>query len=76
MSAYERETRRLQPPCPICQGMTFTWGQLNTGSMIMVFTPHDASGWSKLFSQGEPLEARMCEGCGNVQLFRRDRLEI
>jgi hypothetical protein len=75
MSGYEGETRRLQPPCPICQGMTFKWGRINT-SGASVFISNDSHGLSKILGVGEMLEARMCEGCGNVQLFRIDRVEL
>ncbi len=75
MSGYEGETHRLQPPCPLCQGMTFTWGRINTQT-VTTFIPDDASGLEKFMGLGDALAARMCEACGNVQFFRRDRVQI
>jgi hypothetical protein len=55
--------------------MTFTWGQLRTSAAIR-FQPDDVHPFEKFFSVGEAVSARLFEGCGNIQLFRKGRVEL
>jgi hypothetical protein len=56
-----------ESPCPICGGTRFTWGK-PLGKTYTRFRPADAG----LLSWGEPMEARKCNNCGNVQLFTKE----
>ncbi len=66
--AYEGETRRLETPCPLCQGTLFTWGRLAAGHDVTYLQP-DYSTFDILFQNYPKLRARRCATCGNVQLF-------
>ncbi len=68
MSAYEGQTQRLVPPCPLCGGTTFTWGRL-TAKGGTFFRAEGESFLDALFKIPSGIEARACTGCGNIQLF-------
>lgn len=54
-----------QVKCPYCGGTEFTDGVVPIDRQ-MVFVKTFADGRRPA---GKPVVARMCEGCGNVQLF-------
>lgn len=53
----------VQPPCPVCGMIDFEWGTIYHAS----YMPPNPSVWS----MGQPLKARRCLNCGNVQHFAK-----
>ena len=68
MPAYEGKTRRLEPPCPLCGGTTFTWGRLAPQGGTY-FRAAGESFFEALFKHPGVVDARACNACGNIQLF-------
>ncbi len=58
-------------PCPNCGGQSYQWGVLNSEGGV--WFKDDGSfnplGW------GTSLKARLCNQCGNVQIFTREVAE-
>jgi hypothetical protein len=69
MDQYEKPKRDhpnpRNAPCPICGGTRFEWGSARAQGGV-VYLPQDK--WFG-FGFGEPLNARKCLACRNVQLF-------
>src|SRR5579859_3239912 len=63
--AMDRQARHN--PCSICGSTSFKWG---TPGFYIHFIPDDAP-WLPLFGAvgRKNLDARLCENCGNVQMF-------
>jgi hypothetical protein len=57
--------------CTICGDTSYSWGQLKEQSQVE-FIRDDAS-FLETFTAwgGEEVRARLCESCGNIQLFKR-----
>jgi hypothetical protein len=57
---------RQNAPCLLCDGTDFMWG-LTVGDHPRgrLYVRSDGAGWG----EGVELRARICNGCGNVQLF-------
>ncbi len=55
-------------PCPICGECDYTPGTLNPHAPV-VFKVEANSLWEVLFTRGLPITARVCNGCGNIQMF-------
>ncbi len=68
MPAYEGQTQRLVPPCPLCGGTTFTWGRL-TAQGGTYFRADGESFLDAFFQIPGTIDARACTSCGNIQLF-------
>ena len=68
MPAYEGKTQRLEPPCPLCGGTTFTWGRL-TAQGGPYFRAEGESFFEALFKRPAMVDARVCNACRNIQLF-------
>ncbi len=68
MPAYEGQTQRLVPPCPLCGGTTFTWGRLSSQGGTH-FRADGESLIEAIFRNPDNVEARACTGCGNIQIF-------
>ena len=61
-----------ETPCPICGGQSYIWGNTQ-GYYALKFKPDDASFWAKMtVLGGSDVRSRMCNKCGNIQLFARD----
>jgi hypothetical protein len=75
MPAYEGETQRLQPPCPLCGGTVFNWGKIRSGGNPALLTLEGDSFWSAMFGIGGVVRARVCDMCGNIQLFLEEVIE-
>ena len=54
-------------PCPICGGLAYSWG--NVVANGLTFKSIKASWLSKMVSAGWDLPARICDACGNIQVF-------
>ena len=54
--------------CPVCGRTLFTFGHLRDLGPV-VFTTADRGSGSLLKPKGKRVNARLCETCGNVQLF-------
>lgn len=52
-------------PCPICGEVNYEWGKMGSQGGLY-YLPEGA--WFG-FGMGEPLRARKCLRCGNVQVF-------
>jgi hypothetical protein len=63
------ESDSREAPCHICSSTSYEWGK--PGSEGGVYYLQEGSIFG--FGMGEPLAARKCLRCGNVQLFIRDR---
>ncbi len=70
-----RETRRLQPPCPLCSGTIFRWGRLTAGHDHVRLQLDGASFVDALLQIGGIMKVRVCDTCGNVQLFLEEKME-
>jgi predicted RNA-binding Zn-ribbon protein involved in translation (DUF1610 family) len=58
-------------PCPNCGAQSYRWGVLDSGSGVWF----KEDGRSYLFRSGKSLKARLCNQCGNVQIFTREAAE-
>lgn len=73
--ALLEEKRKSGLPCPICGGTSFSWGDLTAQGLI--YKAEDASFFDnlgKLFAGLNSLPTRVCNDCGNFQLFIGQRL--
>ena len=52
--------------CSLCSQTSFTWGKLQ-GRYQTKFHPDGP--WLTFRSTEKPIRARLCDGCGNIQLF-------
>ena len=52
--------------CLLCGQTSFAWGKLQ-GHYQTKFHPDGP--WLTLVSTEKPIRARLCDGCGNIQLF-------
>ncbi len=53
-------------PCPICSGMSYTWGiTVGESPSQRLYTRPNGAGWG----EGKVMVTRECNTCGNVQLF-------
>ena len=57
--------KRTSLPCPICGGTSYTWGILYANGII--FQPGNPS---MLVTNGARQLTRLCNDCGNLQLFK------
>jgi hypothetical protein len=59
-------------PCPFCGELSFTWGELREYKDI-TFKEDGSSKFLILYglNRGDHINARRCNGCGNVQLFTK-----
>jgi hypothetical protein len=55
---------RETTPCPICGKLRYEWG--HSGPMLKFFEATDS--W---FPTSHMVVARLCQDCGNVQLFKK-----
>ena len=56
-------------PCPLCAGAEFAWGHLD-GDHAVMFKSGERSVLEMVTGLGrEPVRARKCRRCGNLQLF-------
>ena len=61
-----------EAPCPICGGESYAWGFLQDDDKVK-FKRLNAP-WlerATVFG-GSPVRARLCERCGNIQMFSED----
>jgi hypothetical protein len=63
----------MQHPCVQCGGTTFTWGSLGIQNFI-----HQSEVGKIILdaSKIRRVHARLCETCGNVQIYARPRLKL
>ena len=63
--------------CPICGGKFFSWGELQAGSLQPPKYKEPAGDFWERFTTfgGRDLRARLCNSCGNVQLFALPKVE-
>lgn len=65
----------FETPCPICGQSAFMWGSLQ-GNYPLTYKGPDATLVEKvLLVGGHSVSTRLCDKCGNLQLFVRDFLE-
>jgi len=57
--------RARRYPCPVCGGLSFTWGKVQVGTSATVFKVENGG----LFDMARPLIARECNDCGSVLVF-------
>jgi hypothetical protein len=59
--------------CPLCGSRSFSWGDCEgVGGYSFRLMPEDASWLQKTTGVGgQPIQVRVCNGCGNLQLFVR-----
>jgi hypothetical protein len=63
---------RPQSACPICGQQAYTWGYVQ-GYHQLKFKSEDTSLLEKFtILGGNRLSARLCDSCGNVQLFAKE----
>lgn len=62
-----QETPVFDVACLYCGGSDFTWGALTNPQGKLMFHPDGP--FFTLVSTNEPVRARKCEGCGNIQCF-------
>lgn len=60
--------------CLICEGTTFTWGHVKSVYGPIAFVPRSVKGMLNALSNvinkdGEVPTTRVCDTCGNMQLF-------
>ena len=67
MSSSDQHNKRLGA-CPICASTSYTWGQPGGTS----FTA-DGVGKLKAMLDSQKWRARLCLGCGNMQVFLEER---
>lgn len=53
--------------CLICGATQYTWGKLGSSGGVYFLEQGTIFG----FGMGQPLEARKCNICGNVQIFSK-----
>ncbi len=53
---------RAPRACPYCNSGDFTWGELAT---VQVFRRKEGG----VFERPQPVNARRCNGCGNILLY-------
>jgi len=59
-------------PCPICNGHSYSWGFMR-GARDLKYKDDNVGSWEKTtVLGGEPVKARKCDICGNIQLFTRE----
>jgi hypothetical protein len=58
-------------PCPNCGDQSYSWGILNSNGGVW-FRQDDRL---SALLWGEGLRARLCNTCGNIQVFLRDAVE-
>lgn len=68
MAAYEGDTVRLRPTCFYCGGDTFSWGELREQGPVG-WKDGTGSWLDRAFTPRETIRARLCNTCGNIQLF-------
>jgi hypothetical protein len=59
---------REEAACPICGGTSYEWGKPGSDGGLYYLPQGAIYG----FGMGEPLAARKCLSCGNLQIFIRD----
>ena len=62
-----QETQVFNPVCLYCGSSEFIWGALTNPQGKVVFHPDGP--FFTLASTAEPVRARKCAGCGNIQCF-------
>jgi len=62
-------TESAENPCPNCGAESYSWGILNSNGGVWYKQDDAMSLW------GKGLRARLCNVCGNVQIFLRDAVE-
>ena len=72
MPGYEGETQRLIAPCPMCGNTSVVWGTVaprgSTGQEV-VWRPDERPVLHRLLGTGYRVRGRLCDVCGNLQLF-------
>ena len=61
-----------QLPCPICGKTSYSWGEVVAEKLKYV--PEEAGFFGRNFSLSYRVPARLCDSCGNVQLFSAEFL--
>jgi len=59
-------------PCHICGGNAYSWGSLkDSGQLFAITFVEDGNSLTNaaFLTIGEEARARLCNGCGNIQLF-------
>ncbi len=59
-----KQELREATPCPICGKLQYKWG--HPGPMLQFYEATDS--W---FPTGQEVVARLCQICGNIQLFNK-----
>ena len=62
MQAFIHSKEHLPTTCAVCSGTHFIWGGLMGGIRFTEIDP-------LLTRVGRPVRARVCDDCGNLQLF-------
>jgi len=60
---------RETTPCHICGSTRYEWGHPGSQGGVYFMPQGAIHGWGG----GQPLEARKCLRCGNVQIFIKNR---
>lgn len=56
-----------EPGCHVCGNTSYSWGKISAQSLH--YEAEEASFWERVFNLGYTLPARLCNQCGNLQLF-------
>ena len=56
-----------QLPCPICGKTSYSWGQVVAQNLKYV--PQEAGFFGRNFNLSYNVPARLCNSCGNIQMF-------
>ncbi len=78
---YQPDTENAEPtgpayetPCPICGAASYSWGDVQ-GHYPLIYKDQTDSMLKKIFSySGHSIKTRLCQTCGNLQLFLGEML--
>lgn len=63
------QARKPVLPCPACGGQTFSWGDIDAHHLS--FHREEEGFLARAFGLSHSLPARLCESCGNIQIFSK-----
>jgi len=65
-------TVQEQLPCPVCGGSSYSWGDIVADKLKYI--PRKAGFFERCFNLSYKVPARLCDKCGNIQMFSEDFL--